>query len=42
MENEASVAQDTRAELKLSDREIQPQGEHKFPVFGQRWAELTA
>ncbi|AJY07147.1 hypothetical protein AK36_2150 [Burkholderia vietnamiensis LMG 10929] len=37
-----NVERSDRAELKLSDRETQPQGKHEFPVFGQRWTEMTA
>lgn len=37
-----SATHRTRAELKLSDRETQPQGAHEFPAFGQRWAGMTA
>ncbi|WP_279608331.1 hypothetical protein [Burkholderia ambifaria] len=42
MKNKASVGRNTRAELKLSDRETQLQGKHESPVFGQRWTEMTA
>ncbi|WP_269139275.1 hypothetical protein [Burkholderia stagnalis] len=39
---EGGAAHLARVELKLSDRETQSQGKHEFPVFGQRWTEMTA